>query len=598
MVARFGGRSPLTGEPLVRRLAAIFAADVAGYSRLTHRDEEGTHLRLKEHLRVLVDPKIAAYRGRIVKNTGDGLLAEFGSVVDAMRCAVDVQRGMVERNSDLAPDDRIEFRIGINIGDVIEDNGDIFGDGVNVAARLEAIAEPGGICVSEDAHRQLRDKIDIAFDDIGEQHLKNIERPVRAFRVRGDASAARPRPTLALPDKPSIAVLPFDDLSPNPEYGYFADGIVEDITMALSRFGELFVIARNSAFQYKGKTTDVREIGRDLGVRYVLEGSVRRAGNRLRISVRLIDARTGGHRWAEHYDRQLEDVFAVQDEVVGKIVAILAAHVRKAETERTRTKPPSDWRAYDYYLQAAEAFASLLTSFDVKDVYETRRLLHLSIGIDPSFARSYALLANTHDVVYVNRLDGDYLDPAALDLAHQFARKAVQLDPNLPETHVVLALGLAFARQHDASIASLERATALNPNYIDWRFGYPLVLAGHSKRAVEMIGSYMRLDPFHPPAASLFLGFAHFMLKDYSQALAVLGDYVSRAPQLHWGHLWLAATHAQLGQAEKAQAEIAELLRMDPGVTISSPVRTLTAFKHAEDNSHFYDALRKAGLPE
>ena len=588
----------MTGEPLVRRLAAIFAADVAGYSRLTHRDEEGTHLRLKEHLRVLIDPKIAAYRGRIVKNTGDGLLAEFGSVVDAMRCAVDVQRGMVERNSDRAPDDRIEFRIGINIGDVIEDSGDIFGDGVNVAARLEAIAEPGGICISDDAHRQLRDNLDIAFDDIGEQNLKNIERPVRAFRVRGNAAAARPKPALALPDKPSIAVLPFDDLSPNPEYGYFADGIVEDITMALSRFGELFVIARNSAFQYKGKTTDVREIGRDLGVRYVLEGSIRRAGTRLRISVRLIDAKTGGHRWAEHYDRELEDVFAVQDEVVGKIVAILAAHVRKAETERTRTKPPSDWRAYDYYLQAAEAFASLLTSFDVKDVHEARRLLHLSIGIDPNFARSYALLANTHDVVYVNRLDGDYLDPAALDLAHQFARKAVQLDPNLPETHAVLALVLAFAREHDASIASLERACALNPNYIDWRFGYPLVLAGHSKRAVEMIGSYMRLDPFHPPAASLFLGFAHFMLEDYSQALAVLGDYVSRAPQLPWGHLWLAATHAQLGHAEKAQAEIAELLRMDPGVTISSPVRTLTAFKHAEDNRHFHDALRKAGLPE
>jgi adenylate cyclase len=367
--------------------------------------------------------------------------------------------------------------------------------------------------------------------------------------------------------------------------------------MALSRFGELFVIARNSSFQYKGKATDVREVGRDLGVRYVLEGSVRRAGDRLRISAQLIDAITGGHRWAEHYDRKLEEVFAVQDEVVGTIVAILAAHVRKAEAERTRTKPPNNWRAYDYYLQAAEAFASLVTSFNVEDVYEARRLLQLSIDIDPNYARSYALLANTHDVTYVNRLDRDYLNPAALDLASQFARKAVQLDPNLPEAHAILGFVLAFKHQHDASIASIERARALNPNYIDWRFGYPLVLAEHSMRAIDVIKTYMRLDPFHPPLASLFLGLAQYMLMEYSQALAVLRDYVFRVPQLPWGHLYLAMTHARLGQVKEARAEIAELLRIDPDIRISWPVRTLTAFKHAKDDKHFYDALRKAGLP-
>ena len=271
----------MTREHLVRRLTAIFAADVAGYSRLTGMDEEGTHVRLKEHLRVLIDPMVAAYRGHIVKNTGDGLLAKFNSVVDAMRCAVDVQRGMAERNSDVPKNNRIEFRIGINVGDVIEDNGDIFGDGVNVAARLEAIAEPGGICISDDAHRQVRDKLDIVFDDAGEQNLKNIERPVRVFRVR-DGAAAIPRPTLALPDKPSIAVLPFQNLSADPEQEYFADGVVEDITMALSLFRWLFVIARNSSFTYKGQTVDVKQIGRELGVRYVLEGSVRKAGNRVR----------------------------------------------------------------------------------------------------------------------------------------------------------------------------------------------------------------------------------------------------------------------------------------------------------------------------
>jgi len=588
----------LTGEHLVRRLTAIFAADVAGYSRLTGMDEEGTHVRLKDHLRLLIDPKITAYRGRTVKNTGDGLLAEFSSVVDAMRCAVDVQRGMAERNSDVPPANRIEFRIGINVGDVIEDNGDIFGDGVNVAARIEAVAEPGGICVSDDAHRQLRDKLDILFDDAGEQNLKNIERPVRVFRVIDQTTPGRQRLALALPDKPSVAVLPFDDLSATPEHGYFADGIVEDITMALSRFGELFVIARNSSFQYKGKATDVREVGRDLGVRYVLQGSVRRARDRLRISAQLIDATTGGHCWAERYDRKLEEVFAVQDEVVATIVAILAAHVRKAEAERTRTKPPNNWRAYDHYLQAAEAFASLVTSFNVEDVYEARRLLQLSIDIDPNYARSYALLANTHDVTYVNRLDRDYLNPAALDLASQFARKAVQLDPNLPEAHAILGFVLAFKHQHDASIASIERARALNPNYIDWRFGYPLVLAGHSMRAIEVIKTYMRLDPFHPPLASLFLGLAQYMLKEYSQALAVLRDFVFRVPQLPWGHLYLAMTHARLGQIEEARAEIAEVLRIDPDIRISWPVRTLTAFKHAKDDKHFYDALRRAGLPE
>ena len=385
---------------------------------------------------------------------------------------------------------------------------------------------------------------------------------------------------------------------PTREHGYFADGIVEDITMALSRFGELFVIARNSSFQYKGKLTDVREVGRELGVRYVLEGSVRRAGDRLRISARLIDAATGGHRWAEHYDRKLEDVFAVQDEVVSTIVAVLAAHVRKAEAERTCTKPPNNWRAYDYYLQAAESFAALVTSFNVEDVYEARRLLQLSIEIDPNYARSYALLANTHDVTYVNRLDRDYLNPAALELACQFARKAVQLEPNLPEAHAILGFVLAFKHQHDASIASIERGRALNPNYIDWRFGYPMVLAGHSRRAIELIETYMRRDPFHPPLASLFLGLAQYMLKEYSQALAELRDFVFRVPQLPWGHLYLAMTNVRLGQVEEARAEVAALLRIDPDIRISCPVRTLTAFKHAKDDKHFYDALRKAGLPE
>jgi TolB-like protein len=321
----------LTRKRLERRLTAILAADVAGYSRLTGIDEEGTHARLKEHLRVLIDPKVAAHRGRIVKTAGDGLLVEFHSVVDAVRCAIDVQRGMAERNADVPPKNRIEFRIGINVGDIIKDKGDIFGDGVNVAARLEAITEPGGICVSDDAYRQVRDKLDITFEDAGEHNLKNIVRSIRVFRVKDRGAAAVRRPTLALPDKPSIAVLPFQNLSTDPEQEYFADGVVEDITMALSRFHWLFVIARNSSFTYKGRTVDVKQVGRELGVRYVLEGSVRKAGNRLRIAGQLIDAGTAAHLWADRFDGALENMFDLQDQVTA---ASLVQSPRSCSTRR------------------------------------------------------------------------------------------------------------------------------------------------------------------------------------------------------------------------------------------------------------------------
>src|SRR6266536_781350 len=296
-------------DRIERRLAAILAADVAGYSRLTGLDEEGTHIRLRDHLRLLVDPKIAEHRGRVVKNTGDGLLAEFSSVVDAVRCALDVQRGMVQRNSDVPEEKRIEFRIGINVGDIILDHKDIFGDGVNVAVRLEGMAEPGGICVSGRVLEDVEGKIDIGFEDTGAQRLKNIARPVRVYRVRPSGAAAITRPSLPLPDKPSIAVLPFDNMSGDPEQGYFADGIVEEIITALSRFRQLFVIARNSTFTYKGRTVDVKQVGLELGVRYVLEGSVRKSGNRIRITGQLINASTGAHLWADRFEGGLEDIF-------------------------------------------------------------------------------------------------------------------------------------------------------------------------------------------------------------------------------------------------------------------------------------------------
>jgi adenylate cyclase len=417
-----------------------------------------------------------------------------------------------------------------------------------------------------------------AIGDNGEDQRLIKTLPRKGFRFVGmvreeseplgaaiiDTPAEALRPSLTPPDKPSIAVLPFTNLGADPEQQYLADGIVEDIITELSRFSELFVIARNSSFQYRGKASDVRQVGRELGVHYVLEGSVGRGGDRLRITAQLIDAVTGAHRWAEHYDRTLEDVFAVQDEVVRTIVAILAAHVRKAETERTRGKPPNSWQAYDYYLQATDVHARFLLLFNLEDLYETRRFLQRSLAIDPNYARSFALLAHTHEAAWINPLDDEFLRARTLDKALQLARTAVQLDQNLPLAHACLGLILTWKGEHDASMAAFERAIALNPNYLDWRFGLTLVLAGHSRRAVDVLDAYTRLDPFYSPLASAILGFAHYVLGQYAQAVPVLRDCVSRAPNLRAGHSWLAATYAQTGQLEGARIEAAEVLRIQP----------------------------------
>jgi adenylate cyclase len=412
-----------------------------------------------------------------------------------------------------------------------------------------------------------------------------------------EMSMEAPRAALTLPDKPSIAVLPFTNLNSDPEQGYLADGIVEDITTELSRFGELFVIARNSSFQYKGKPIDIRQVGRELGVRYVLEGSVRRGGDHIRVSAQLIDAVTGSHRWAEHYDRRLEDVFSVQDEVVRTIVAILAAHVRKAETERARAKPPNSWQAYDCHLQAVEALASFHSSLRVEDLYETRRLLQRSLAIDANYARSYAVLANTYHAAWVNPLNSEFLNPGVLDQAHQLARKALQLDANLPVAHACLGTVLQWQGEHDASITEFERAIALNPNYVDWRFGAALVYAGNSRRAIDVVEASMRLDPFYGPMTEWSLGAAHYMLRQYAQAMQVLRNCVSRAPNLRAVRVWLAATYARLDQLKDARAEAAEVLRLEPNYTIAGTTRRIIAFRQVKDDKHFFDGLRKAGLP-
>jgi adenylate cyclase len=581
-----------------RRLAAILAADIAGYSALMGANEADTVRSLKEHQAVVL-PMITEHGGRIIDTAGDGILAEFGSVVNAVECAAAIQKAMMTRNAGVEDGRQMQFRIGINIGDVIHDESRLYGDGVNVTARLEAVAEPGGICISGAAYEQVRNKLSLNVIDLGLQLLKNIAEPVRIYRIATEPSVkpAQAQRWLALPDRPSIAVLPFANLSSHPEQEYLVDGIVDDIITELSRFSEIFVISRNSSFQYKGKATDVRQVGCDLGVRYVLEGSVRRGGDRIRISTQLIDAVTGAHRWAERYDRAVEGIFAVQDDVVRTIVAILAAHVRMAEIERTRAKPPSSWQAYDYYLKAVDARMAWMRSLTVDHVYEARRLLQRSLDIDPNYARSYAVMANTFTAVWFNQVDADYLNPSALDQAHRFARRGVEIDPNLPEAHAQLGFALLARHEFDASLAAFERANALNPNFVNWQFGYALVRAGDPRRAIDVINAYVRLDPLYAPIASGLLGFAHYMLKEYAQALPLLRDCVSRAPNVRGPHAWLAATYAQMGKFEEARAEVTEVIRIEPNYTISGSVRPMVTFKNPDDDQHYFDGLRKAGLP-
>jgi adenylate cyclase len=409
----------------------------------------------------------------------------------------------------------------------------------------------------------------------------------------GEASPARP----VLADRPSIAVLPFDNVSGNKDQDYFCDGITDDIITELSRFSDLFVVARNSSFQYKGKAIDVRQIGRDLGVRYILQGSIRRDGGRVRISAQLADAVTGTHRWAERYDREIENVFDVQDEMARTIATILAAHVSKAEIERTLHKPPAAWQAYDYYLQAVDAYVAFWPSYTEADLREVRRLLEQSLAIDPKYARAWARLGGTHLTAWINHLDGDHLNPAALDRAHELVRKAVQFDPNLPEAQAVLAQVLGRRGEHDAAIAAFERAMALNPNFMDWRFAEVLVLAGEPERAVAAVQRHMRLDPFYAPLAPGWLGLAHYMLKQYAPALAPLRECAAQAPNARLGRWGLAIAYAQLGKLEEARAEAAEVLRIYPKYTIGKAARLLP-FKRPEDAEHFVDGLRKAGLPE
>ena len=586
----------MTEERVQRRLAAILAADVAGYSRLMGVDEEGTRARFNAHLHDLIEPTIADHHGRVVKTTGDGLLVEFASAVDAVRCAVTIQNGMTERNANEPNDSRIDFRIGVNLGDIIVEGDDIHGDGVNIASRLEGLAEPGGLCVSAKVVGEIRNRLEIDFEDMGEQSFKNIAEPVRAYHVRadgkGEARARMRAPAPAktqesLPHRPSLAVLPFDNMGGDPEQDYFADGITEDLITEFSRFQELIVIARNSVFTYKGKAVKIQEVGAELGVRYILEGSVRKAGNRLRITAQLVEAATGHHLWAERYDREIEDVFAVQDEVTRKIVATLAGKLDASEFRRARGagERTGNLDAYDLVLRGREH----LNRFTLDDTFAARRLYEEAVALDPDYARAYAGLAWTYLVeAQTNGLDETY----ERALAH--AREGVRINPASHSNHLTLGNVYLASGKPDQATNAFERGIELNPNDSDGvaMLAHGLCLQGKPDDAIARMNEAAQLNPGLRPYKSALIGVAHFVARRYAEAVAAMDGIGDTLP---WFMPWFAAALAQLGRDEEAKEMAARYRRSALPWAFASHIRRL---KYAEDREHLAEALRKAGFED
>jgi len=585
-----------------RRLAAILAADVAGYSRLMGADEEGTLAALKAYRREVIDLKLTEHRGRIVRIIGDGLLVEFASVVAAVRWAVEVQRAIGERNSGLPQDKRIEFRMGINAGDIIIDGIDIWGDGVNVAARLEALAEPGGICVSSRVQEDVHGSLEVAFEDIGEQQLKNIARPVRVYRVHLNG-ATKTAPALQPSHKPSIVVLPFNNMSGDSEQEYFADGMVEEITTALSRTRWLFVIARNSSFTYKGRAVDVKQVGRELGVRYALEGGVRKAADRVRITAQLIDASTGAHLWADRFDGSLEHIFELQDQVTASVVGAIAPRLERAEVERAKHKPTESLDAYDYFLRGIAS----LHSWTKESNDEALRLFNKAIELDPDFASAYGMAS----WCYVRRKGSRWMTDRVQETAEaaRLGRRAVELGWDDP---VALAWGgfsLAYV-VHDVEVGAtlIDRALLLNPNLAEaWHFsGWVRIYLGQPEIAIEHLAHAMRLSPVDPLTfvALMAIAFAHFFAGRYNdaslwaeKALAASPPRLREKAVYHPALLIAAASNALAGRLEEAQNAIAQSRQISPTAHISN-LKNQIPLRRPDDLVRYAEGLRKAGLPD
>jgi adenylate cyclase len=574
-----------------RKLSAILAADVAGYSRLMEADEEGTLSRLMSHRQEVLDPGIARHRGRIVKTTGDGLLAEFASAVDAVRCAIEIQTEMAGRNAGEAEHRYILFRIGVNVGDIVEQDGDIFGDGVNIAARLEAIAEPGGICVSARVQEDVVGKVDLAFDDMGEQTLKNIARPVRVFRLQIDRPV-RAETRLAAPGKPSIAVLPFQNLSGQPDQDYFGDGISEDIITALSKLRGFFVIARNSTFAYKGKTPDVRQVARELGVRYVLEGSVRKSGEQLRVTGQLIDATTGNHIWAERYDRPASEIFAVQDEITASVVAAIEPQLYAAEEARLQSKPPESLDAWGCVVRAMP----YIWTWVVQDEDGGINLLKRAIELDPTYARARSLLAWALATrVVLGNLDFERGISESLTLA----QRAIELDSDDPWSHCAAGYTYTLSRRFGPAVEELTEALQRNPNFAFARIilGVSYGYGGLAEEGLGQLEIANRLSPRdYAQAASLSIeGLCHFIAGRYAEAITCERRAVQLRP--NFGTAWrtLTAAAGLAGELELARTALQECRRLQPNVCIAW-VEQYHPIVRSEDRARYIDGLRRAGL--
>ncbi len=626
-------------DNFTRKLAAIFYADVAGYSRLTGADEEATHRALSASLDAIT-ATIEGHGGRVLHYAGDAILAEFASVVVAVTCAIDIQRDLAARNHGLSEDRKLQFRIGVNLGDVIVDRGELYGDGVNVAARLESLAEPGGICISRKVLHEVRDKLEVGFEFLGDQAVKNIERPIPVYRVLMDPEAAgkvigerrlRPRQwqlgaaaaavgavvaiaavwwqpwvrtvepasiermAFPLPDKPSIAVLPFVNMSGDPEQEYFADGMTEDLITDLSKISGLFVIARSSTFTYKGRSVKVREVAEELGVRYVLEGSVRLAGDQVRINAQLIDATTGGHLWADRYDGSLANIFPLQDKVTEKIVAALALNLTDSEQAQLRRKPTDNLEAYDYYLRAKQG----AYSYDGEGFADALSLYEKAVALDPKFADAYAGYARV--AVDVWRLDVDQVmpGPVARKRAYEAAAQALALDANNPGAYSVLGvLQMADSRYNEA-ITSTRNAVSLDPTNAEAYINLALVLthSGRPNEAVAAMETALRLNPRPAPGVNLLSGFILFMDRQYERATEQLEKAREAMPTNAAVHEQLAMAYAQLGRLDEARAEVNEMLKKRPWVNLAYFQLFYAYHKRPEDLGHRIEALRKAGMP-
>jgi len=580
-------------ERVARRLAAILAADVVGYSRMMGADEEGTLAAIKAIRRELLHPKVAEHQGRIVKTTGDGALVEFPSAVDAVRFALDAQRGAAERNANVPEDRRIEFRIGINVGDVIFDEDDIYGDGVNIAARIEPLAEPGAICLSDNAYQQIKGKLAIDVTDMGERELKNIAQPVRVYGVRPTGAAAAARPALSLPDRPSIAVLPFQNMSGDPEQDYFVDGMVEDIITGLSRIKWLFVIARNSTFTYKGRAVDMKQVGRELGVRYVLEGSVRKAGDRVRITGQLIDTTTGTHVWAERYDRKSDDIFALQDEITLSVVGAIEPSLRQAEIERVKRKRSDSLDAYDLVLQAQHDVYSRIP----ERVTKALLLLERALAFEPNYALAHAYAAECYHTLFLR--GGLREEDRTTSIRHAEAAIAHGHDDASALAFAGFVIGMD---KHDraAAFTAFDAALSVSPSSALTYILGSLIFAfgGEAERAIEWAERGLRLSPLDPYRSAAFVSsaFSHFHRGQYEAAVAAGRKAIQSSPGFHVCYVALAAPLVKLGRLEEAKVAAARVLELQPTFRCS---RNFAASGCVPElAAALTEALCAAGLPD